>query len=127
MEEQRSYQIAYEHLSRKYKAHVSTVKSNNHFYITALESALVETKFESRQEIERLNMTIAETESKEMNNMHQNSKISSEVDKFEGGEVSFTNLREARELINKFVGMIKSKDNQLSKMNKSLDKMTASL
>lgn len=121
MDEQRGYEIAYNRLSRKYRAHVDTMKANNHFYILALESALIETKFQLKCEIERLNMTIAEIESKEMNGTIETKKVSNEVQKFESGDMMFNNVREARELMSSFVGMIKSKDTEQNNMSKALN------
>lgn len=64
MQEQKGYEIAYERLHRKYLAHVLTQKDNSQFYIHALESALIETKLKYKREIERLNMSIADQESR---------------------------------------------------------------
>lgn len=88
------------------------MKSNTNFQITALESALIETKIKYKRELDRLSMTIADYESKEFNCILENHKIEAEIEKFEKGKIVFSNLREAREMINNFIVIIKSKINE---------------
>lgn len=45
MQEQRGYEIAYERLYKKYVSHVDRIQTNTSFYIKALESALIDSKF----------------------------------------------------------------------------------
>lgn len=88
---------------------MTTLRNNSEMYITAVESALIETKLSHKREIDRLNMTLADIESRDTKNTYDNNVISQEVDNFEKGKTVINNVSHARDILGTFVGIIKQK------------------
>lgn len=63
-------------------------------------------------------MYISDLESKQLNSIIEDKTINEEIKNFEEGKTVIKNIREAREIIQRFIEIVKSKDKELIHMTK---------
>ena len=89
--------------------------------IDAYQTALIETKLKYRNEIERLQMTLAEVESRKLNEVVTKKETNYLLGQFERGFM-LQNLREAKDKIAEFVRSVKSMEMEKEALEKQIER-----